>query len=284
MPLRHGLDVSVVSSSHERFTEYGVNTHARSKLVRAKIEARSGVQFSIAIRAEDPFPTEQNKRYGSSILTRAQADDFPPRPLPEPPRAPRKSTSHIDFALPRKSLPTPTRKPPPFDLLVQVYIDGRPKAENRSIVHLDPSSPDYATEVLLKGRRVLIPSATGGPARQCFHDWVFTDVGIELLLERMGVEDTANLDARDGGDHEVAGLANMLQDAAKVEEDGERGDEEGEQQELKIGKIEVVFTRVVVGEVTNDVAVVASQSLQDAHSEQAVSKRSVGKDVTHTTR
>ncbi len=132
------------------------------------------------------------------------------------------------------------------------------------------------------GRRVRIPSTTGGPTRQCFHDWVFTDVGIEVLLERMGVEDSAEFDARDGGDHEVAGLADLLQDAAKVEEDAERGEEEaGEEQELKIGKIEVIFTRVVVGEVTYDMAVAASQGLQD---EQALSKRSVGKDVTHTTR
>ncbi len=101
MPLRHGLDVSVISSSYERFTEYGVNTHARSKLVTAKIEARSGVQFYIAIRAEDPFPTEQNKRYGSSILTQAQAKDCPVRPLPGRPPAPRKSNPDPDFPVAR---------------------------------------------------------------------------------------------------------------------------------------------------------------------------------------
>ncbi len=289
MPLRHGLDVSIISSSsYERFTEYGVNTHARSKLVTAKIEARSGVQFYIAIRAEDPFPTEQNKKYGSSILTRAQASGCPTHPLPMPPSAPRKRNSCTDSPLPRKSLPAPAPKPPPFDLIAQVYIDGRSKAENRSIITLNPNSPDYEPEVLLMGRRVRIPSTTGGPTRQCFHDWVFTDVGIEVLLERMGVEDTTEFDARDGGDHEVAGLADLLQDAVKVEEEeeeeGESGDEEGEEQELKIGKIEVVFTRVVVGGVADDVAVASSQSLQDAQSEQAVPKRSVGKDVTHTTR
>lgn len=73
MPLRHGLDVSIVSSALDTFTEYGVNTHARSKLVTAKIEARTGVQFFIAIRPERPFPTEPSKRYGSSRLTGSQA-------------------------------------------------------------------------------------------------------------------------------------------------------------------------------------------------------------------
>lgn len=335
MPLRHGLDVSVISSSYERFTEYGVNTHARSKLVTAKIEARSGVQFYIAIRPEDPFPTQQNKRYGSSILTRAQAADGPIRPLSGPSSAPPKSfsgwkssalatdhpvdqqaekpsyggtsnsffkpsntptgltpilpsltlvtpkdTLHLTTRLDPSTTRTPAPMPPPFDLIVEVHIDGRRKAEVRFIVHLDPSSPDYQSEVLLTGRRVRIPSKSGEPARQCFHDWVFTDVGIEVLLERMGVEDTTGSDARDREDLEVGELADKLQDAAKVEGDGE-GNEE---QELKIGKIEVVFTRVVLGGVTHDFDVAASENLHDAQSEQAMPKRSVGKDVTHTTR
>ncbi|KAF7507150.1 hypothetical protein GJ744_010832 [Endocarpon pusillum] len=335
MPLRHGLDVSVISSSHERFTEYGVNTHARSKLVTAKIEARSGVQFYIAIRPEDPFPTQQNKRYGSSILTRAQAVDCPIRPLSGPPSTPRKkfsgwklsalATDHpadqqaekpshsgtsdsifkasnaptgLTRTLPSLTLRTPkdtlhlntqldpsaTRttapRSPPFDLIVQVHIDGRRKPEVRFIVSLNPSSPDYQREVLLIGRRVRIPSKSGEPTRQCFHDWVFTDVGIEVLLERMGVEDSTGSDARAGEDHEVAALADELQDAAKVEESGGEGDGE---QELKIGKIEVVFTRVVLGEVTDDVDVVTSESLHGAQAEQAIPNTSVGKHVTHTT-
>jgi RNA recognition motif. (a.k.a. RRM, RBD, or RNP domain) len=93
MPLRHGLGVSVVSSSCESFTEYGVNTHAHSKLVTAKIEARSGVQFLISIRPEDPFPTENKERHGLSIVTRAQATDLPEPLSTETPSASRKSTS-----------------------------------------------------------------------------------------------------------------------------------------------------------------------------------------------
>jgi RNA recognition motif. (a.k.a. RRM, RBD, or RNP domain) len=95
MPLRHGLGVSVVSSSGEMFTEYGVNTYARSKLVTAKIEARSGVQFLISIRPEDPFPTEQKERHGSSIVTRAQASDRPEHLSTETPSASSKSTSKL---------------------------------------------------------------------------------------------------------------------------------------------------------------------------------------------
>lgn len=90
MPLRHGLDVSIVSSALDTFTEYGVNTHARSKLVTAKIEARTGVQFFIAIHPEVPFPTEQKKQYRSSRLTRAQTADHSKPPSDKTPPAPRK--------------------------------------------------------------------------------------------------------------------------------------------------------------------------------------------------
>lgn len=93
MPLRHGLDVAIVSSSLETFTEYGVNTHARSKLVTAKIEARTGVQFFIAIRVENPFPAEARKRYGTNILTRTQAGDRPHLSIGETPLPAYKSAS-----------------------------------------------------------------------------------------------------------------------------------------------------------------------------------------------
>jgi RNA recognition motif. (a.k.a. RRM, RBD, or RNP domain) len=116
MPLRHGLDVSVVSSSRELFTEYGVNTHARSKLVTAKIEARSGVQFLISIRPEDPFRTEKKERHGSSTVTRAQATDLAECLSTETPLASRKSTSKFR----------------PFDLDTHEYVDQ----------HIDKPFPD----------------------------------------------------------------------------------------------------------------------------------------------
>jgi RNA recognition motif. (a.k.a. RRM, RBD, or RNP domain) len=83
MPHRHGLDVSIITPSRETFTEYGVNTHARSKLVTAKIEARNGIQFFILIRPDNPFPSDQKKRPVSSFLTRAQTNalHYPKTPI-----------------------------------------------------------------------------------------------------------------------------------------------------------------------------------------------------------
>lgn len=328
MPLRHGLDVSVTSTSFEPFAEYGVNTHARSKLVTAKIEARTGVQFYIAIRPEDPFPTEQDKRHGSRMLTRAQARALAAPAAESPPvqrkKGPKFKTSDLDTSesvspqaeeplhsqpsdsilkrsnsfgglkqLPNSqrllvsdsnpdlsfpSLPSvlPKPEPPPFDFLVEVFIDGRTKAEIRSLVGLNPESLNYDRDFLLTGRRVRIPGPAGAPLQQCIYDWVFTDVGIEVLLERMGVKDTDEPNPKD--DHEIAGLADMFQDTAKVDV------REEEAQELKVGKIEVVFTRIVVGSTTTHTY--TSKSLHDADAEDAQPAQHIGlgNEVTHTTR
>jgi hypothetical protein len=326
MPLRHGLDVSVTSTSSEPFTEYGVNTHARSKLVTAKIEARTGVQFYIAIRPEDPFPTQQDKRHSSRMLTRAQARARAAAAAEPPPEQRKQSanikTSDLDSSesasqqaeeplhsqpgdsilkrsnsfdglkqLPNSQRPSvsdsspdlsfpslppvlPTPEPTPFDFLVEVFIDGRSKAEIRSLVGLNPDSLDYERNFVLTGRRVHIPGPAGAPLQQCVHDWVFTDVGIEVLLERMGVKDTDEPNPQD--DHEVAGLADMLQDTAKVDV------KKDEAQELKVGKIEVLFTRVVVGSTKTHTN--TSKSLDDAELAQPAQSIGLGNDVTHTTR
>lgn len=336
MPLRHGLDVSVITPDFNRFTEYGVSTHARSKLVTAKLEAKTGAQFQISIRPERLFPTEQNKRQGLSILTRAQErsrsdsalhnstvarrrdtarlkisghnvdtrveerlkelhlndeDSHTPKP-PSTPKAHHKLSprSNLSSALTRHPMllprpippstlppkPTPAYKAPPFDLLAEVFIDGRSKAETRCTIYLDPASCYYHPCSLLEGRRVKLAGKNGRSIRTCVHDWVFTDAGIEVLLERMGVEDDTGKDGREDGDQEMAGLADLLQDTANV-----NSEEGAEQQELKIGKIEVRFTRIVLGEFVSVKSTTANGRKKEAR---ASTKRVVGKDVTHTTR
>lgn len=124
-----------------------------------------------------------------------------------------------------------------------------------------------------------------GALRAGIHDWIFTDVGIEVLLERMEVDDTTNLHNVREEDTEVAGLADMLQDAAKVVDTSKEEEEGGGGgRELKIGRIEVVFTRVVLGSLISGTAAVSS-SLHDVEgAQQGVGRKSVGRDVTHTTR
>ncbi len=105
---------------------------------------------------------------------------------------------------------------------------------------------------------------------------MFTDVGIDILLERMEVEDTSKPNPKD--DQDVAELANMLHDVANVD------NKEEEEQELKIGKIEVVFTRVVLGSLIPSTTTAISKSLCVQEDVKATPKKSVGRDVTHTTR
>lgn len=328
MPLRHGLNVSVISTELEKFTEYGVDTRSRSKLVTAKIEAKTGVHFQIAIRPEYPFPTEQSKKRGSSILAGRQSGFHSDNPYEEKPSTPRKrkreanvsvldtssagedqrKEAHHDkvnddlkprsthFKKSEPGLPlsvssessnpnalsesagNPNPIPPPFDLIVEVFIDGRTKAEIRSALYLNPSNPYYSpADVILKGRRVWAPSRRGEPMRSCIYDWVFTDVGIEVLFERMDVEDTIDdVGKETGGDPEVAGLANLLQNTANVASQDE------EDQELKIGKIEVVFNRAILG--SSGCPTGAPRDLNDPEEAQTAPQKAIGKDVTHTTR
>jgi hypothetical protein len=331
MPLRHGIDVSIVSSTHETFTEYGVNTHASSKLVNAKIEARTGVQFYIVIRPEHPFPTAQNQRHGSRALTRARANDRSALPFQETPPAPRKDTpkfktsdldnnhgfkepveefrynfiantlklgmsDRIDFEplkfLPSKyahcpdlrtlyaPLPATKSKSHPFDLIAEVFLDGRAKAEIRSIIYLDPTDFHYSISgTVLKGRRVRALGENDGPIKTCIHDWVFTDVGIEVLFERMGVEDVVTDESDSNHDsQEIASLAEILQETANVDDKPEA------ERELKVGKIEVLFTRVVLGNSIPSARRTVLKSLHYQDGEQQTPKKAVGKDVTHTTR
>jgi hypothetical protein len=92
----------------------------------------------------------------------------------------------------------------------------------------------------------------------------------------MGVDDTSDSTSED--DQEVAGLADMLQDAVNVD-NKEQGEEE-----LKIGKIEVIFTRVVLEDLIPSTAATSSKILHDEKSVPTPLKNHVGKDVTHTTR
>jgi hypothetical protein len=192
---------------------------------------------------------------------------IPPRKFPSLP-----PVAASDLSSTTKSTFKP--QPPPFDLIAEVYLDGPTRAEISSIIYLDPNNIFFSKAPgLLPGRRVRSQSKACGAIRTCIHDWVFTDVGIEVLLERMGVDDTNDSTSED--DQEVAGLADMLKDAVNVDKK-EQGEEE-----LKIGKTEVIFTRVVLGDLMPGTS---SKILRDEKSVSTPLKNRVGKDVTHTTR
>jgi hypothetical protein len=166
--------------------------------------------------------------------------------------------------------------------MAEIYIDGLPKPEIRSIIYLNPSSLWYDPHgFVIKGRRVRSnPDEHDQPVKSCIHDWVFSDVGIEVLMERMGmgIDGDSGCANEHPEDREVDEVAELLQDAAHVDAD-EAGDGG---RELKIGKIEIVFSRVVLGGLIPRSETAVSRNIHQA--EEAETKKVIGRDVTHTTR
>lgn len=84
----------------------------------------------------------------------------------------------------------PTRSLP-FHLLATLYLDGRSKPERSTVVYLDPSNPDFPPhyysrafgETMMRSRWV---QGDDGTIRQ--HRWVFKDIGIETLFDKLQLD------------------------------------------------------------------------------------------------
>lgn len=138
---------------------------------------------------------------------------------------------------------------PAFDLLAEVFVDGRTKVDARCFLHLNPSHPHYCSSgVVLKGRPVLVGIDHSDTSDQyTIHDWVFTDFGIEALPEQMTVKDTKEFNSEH--DHITR-------------------------------KIKIVFTKVVLGKHSSSVS--ASLDLNDQAHRSSPSGEAVGNAPTHT--
>ena len=167
---------------------------------------------------------------------------------------------------------------PPFDLTASVYIDGRSKPECRQVIYLDPSHPKYdPAGFVFKGRWVAPPGDSGNKTRRGIpdavphigiRDWVFTDVGIDVLMSRMGmIEPNGTLEI----DPTMSDLTSSLKSSVNV----------STAERPKPGQIEVRVRRILAGEPRSD------QALKPYHyagDEEVADANSIGDDCTHTTK
>ena len=128
---------------------------------------------------------------------------------------------------------------PPFDLLASLYLDGRHKPERRVIVYLDPAHDDFPWpdgKVRFKARWV---RGEDGSVEE--HAWVFKDVGIETVFDKLMIAES----------HNHAPSANQVDEDAMIAAInatgiGCEGDIKNEEKS-SVGQIVVVVERIVLG-------------------------------------
>lgn len=169
-------------------------------------------------------------------------------------------------------LHTITPSPPPFDLLATLYLDGRESAERRIIIYLDPSYEDFTPSPGGAGARGLMKSrwVKGKDGNIYEHLWVFKDVGIETIMDKMALSAKNDL-----LDKDEDALADALGRSGISHENDLRREES-----QKAGQIEVRIKRITLGEKSND------RHFRPKYTEgedRNMDMEGVGSDITHHT-
>ena len=269
--------------------EWGVQKMKNTKKISAYIEAETGKSFRIRIQPKIPFPSKdgpgvheyntrqktkarengletlrpgfsgaRHKSYNSDVSVKIKKE-----PMEEPMALSFQATSSERMI---KRIP-----PPPFHLLASLYLDGREKPERRVIIYLDPDDADFSYpggEVEINGRW-----AQGKDGNIKEQSWVFQDIGIETLFDKM-------LIAGDNSDTPIserneAELTNAF-DNIYLDGDGDFVREE----KSKVGQILVTIERVKLGEKWRDTNFRAKHM---EHEMENVDMVDAGKEITHTT-
>lgn len=167
---------------------------------------------------------------------------------------------------------TNNSSPPPFHLLASLFLDGRQKAERKVVVYLDSSDQDFAGpdgKVTFRSRWV---QGNDGSLKE--HSWVFKDVGIETVFDKMlinGGDDCAEIREELDEDIMVAAMtATDLGVERNVEED-----------KSNIGQILVVIERVILGPKWMDKHYCSKH--QEGEEIEDVDMAGVKNEITHTT-
>ena len=130
--------------------------------------------------------------------------------------------------------------PPPFHLMASLFLDGRKKPERRAIVYLNPALEDFSGPDGMVGFKSRLVKCQDG--RLSEHSWVFKEVGIETLFDKMLIRGGQN-DIEDVNGHFEDDLIDAM-NTAKLGAEGNLNQDE----KSKVGQITVLFYRVTLGE------------------------------------
>ena len=162
--------------------------------------------------------------------------------------------------------------PVPFHLLASLFLDGRQKAERKAIVYLDPYDEDYAFpdgKVHFRSRWV---QGNDGSVKE--HSWVFKDVGIESVFDRMLISGGKScVEVREEPDEDVV--------VAALSATGLGVERNVEEDKNHIGQILVVVERVVLGRKWEEDHYRSKH--QEGEEAEDVDMAGVKNEITHTT-
>lgn len=139
-----------------------------------------------------------------------------------------------DYPVGRPSSPKKrSKKPLQWDILASVYIDGRATPERRAIVYVDPAHRDFRNDGKVTISHRLVQDVDGDITSR---GWVFGEIGIETLLDKLMIEGEA-VDEEAICQAEEEDLLKAL-----------NGNSLDENEEAKqVGQITVVLERIMVG-------------------------------------
>ncbi|MCJ1286115.1 hypothetical protein MMC26_005458 [Xylographa opegraphella] len=160
--------------------------------------------------------------------------------------------------------------PPPFHLMASVFLDGRKKAERKVFLFLDPDVDEFNDpdrEVEIKSRWV---QDKDGTIRE--KTWVFQDIGIESLFDKMLITEGNNIVPIDQGDE--AALVDACESLQL-----NRNNDFAREENSKAGQILVTIDRVTLGERLRETKY---QAKHKEHETEDVDMMYAGKEITHT--
>ncbi|KAL8853498.1 MAG: hypothetical protein Q9221_001657 [Calogaya cf. arnoldii] len=259
MPQLCDVTVHVTDVDGNNLEEWGVQS-LRGNKVSAYIRSTTDMPFRITVQPKMPYfdddlaSADTQGRAGSddvSIKMEESSDDLVGQP----------SSSQRPSGASNNTWP-------PFTFLATLYLDGRRKPERRIVVYLDPNDEDFNPPnglVKFKSRTV---QGLDGVIEE--HAWVFRDIGIETLFDKIALRENAG-DAMEPED--------TLVDAMKTSKlaDGHDGTCEANQ---KIGQIVVELERVNLGRKLRNQNYFARHMEGDRDD---VDMGGVGSDMVHTT-
>lgn len=184
---------------------------------------------------------------------------------------PSNESTHISSRIRSQAIAN-DHSPPPFHLLASLFLDGRQKAERKVIVYLNPNDEDFAYpdgKVTLRSRWV---QGNDGSLKE--HSWVFRDVGIDTIFDKMFISGGENCAEILEEHDEDAMVAAMRSTGLGVE-----GDVNEEKSNL--GQILVIVQRVVLGTKWHDKQY-HSKHQEDDEAED-VDMAGAKNEITHTT-